>query len=153
MEKPPELFDREAEWSDLVAFTQQRGAGIRLALVRGRRRQGKSFLLRRIAEATGGFYLQALEQERSQALDGLGRALGEYLAVPGGRLAFNGWDDALAALVQLRRGNQPAVAVIDEFPYLLAHSPELPSRLQRQSMLPETAGPPCAWSCAAPRSR
>ena len=141
MEKPPELFDREAEWSDLVAFTQQRGAGIRLALVRGRRRQGKSFLLRRIAERTGGFYLQALEQERSQALDGLGRALGEYLAVPGGRLAFNGWDDALAALVQLRRGNQPAVAVIDEFPYLLAHSPELPARLQRHIDASRDRGP------------
>ena len=51
MEKPPELFDRDAEWTDLVAFAQQRGPGIRLALVRGRRRQGKSFLLRRLTEA------------------------------------------------------------------------------------------------------
>ncbi|MBI3256806.1 MAG: ATP-binding protein, partial [Actinobacteria bacterium] len=50
MDRPTELFDREAEWSDLVDFAQQGGPGIRLALVRGRRRQGKSFLLRRLAE-------------------------------------------------------------------------------------------------------
>ncbi len=141
MEKPPELFDRDAEWSDLVAFAQQRGPGIRLALVRGRRRQGKSFLLRRLTESTGGFYFQALEQERSQALDGLGVVLGEYLAVPGGRLAFNGWDDALGALGGLRRGDEPTVAVIDEFPYLLAHSPELPSQLQRHVDASRDRGP------------
>jgi len=49
-------------------------AEIRLALVRGRRRQGKSFMLRRLGEATGGFYYQALEQERSQALEAFGKA-------------------------------------------------------------------------------
>lgn len=141
MEKPPELFDRDAEWGDLAGFAQQRGAGIRLALVRGRRRQGKSFLLRRLTESAGGFYFQALEQERSQALEGLGIALGEYLAVPGGRLAFDGWDEALGALAQLRRGDEPAVAVIDEFPYLLAHSPELPSQLQRHIDASRDRGP------------
>lgn len=141
MEKPPELFDRDAEWSDLVAFAQQRGPGIRLALVRGRRRQGKSFLLRRLTESTGGFYFQALEQERSQALNGLGVALGDYLTVPGGRLAFTGWDDALGALAGLSRGDEPAVAVIDEFPYLLAHSPELPSQLQRHVDASRDRGP------------
>jgi hypothetical protein len=141
MDKPTGLFDRDTEWRDLVVFAQQRGPGIRLALVRGRRRQGKSFLLRRLMEATGGFYFQALEQERSQALDGLGAALGEYLAVPGGRLAFDSWDDALSALAELRRGDEPAVAVIDEFPYLLGHSPELPSRLQRHVDASRDRGP------------
>lgn len=141
MQKPPELFDREAEWDDLVGFVRQRRPGTRLALVRGRRRQGKSFLLRRLTETTGGFYFQALEQERSQALDDLGAALGAYLGIPGGRLAFNGWDDALGALAQLRRGDEPAVAVIDELPYLLAHSPDLPSYLQRHVDAARDRGP------------
>lgn len=141
MDRPAELFDRDTEWSDLVGFAQQPGAGIRLALVRGRRRQGKSFLLRRLTRAVGGFYFQALEQERSQALDGLGAALGEHLAVPGGRLTFDGWDDALGAVATLRQGDEPAVAVIDEFPYLLAHSPELPSLLQRHVDASRDGGP------------
>lgn len=132
MDRPTELFDREAEWSDLVDFAQQGGPGIRLALVRGRRRQGKSFLLRRLAERSGGFYYQALEQEQSQALDAFGTAAGEYLDVPGGRLAFAGWEDAIRAITDIRQGDKPALVVIDEFPYLLAHSPELPSLLQRR---------------------
>src|SRR5947207_3418448 len=100
MNRPQELFDREREWSDLVDSVQQPGPGSRLALVRGRRRQGKSFLLRRLAGATGGFYYQALEQERSQALEAFGAAAGEHFGVPGGRLAFDNWDEALSAITE-----------------------------------------------------
>lgn len=131
MQRPPDLFDRETEWNDLAQFATQRGPGTRLALVRGRRRQGKSFLLRRLAEATGGFYYQAVEEERSQAIAGFGRALGEYLSVPGGKLALDSWDDALRAIGDMGNASQPRTVVLDEFPYLLSHSPELPSLLQR----------------------
>ena len=131
MQRPLDLFDRETEWNDLAQFATQKGPGTRLALVRGRRRQGKSFLLRRLAEATGGFYYQAVEEERSQAIAGFGRALGEYLNVPGGKLALDSWDDALRAIGQMGNTSQPRTVVLDEFPYLLTHSPELPSLLQR----------------------
>jgi len=140
--RPPELFDRDQEWEDLDAFATQPGPGLRLALVRGRRRQGKSFLLRRLASAAGGFYYQALEEDRTQALAGFGRALGAHLAVPGGRLSFDDWDAALGAVAQLRgRGGGPALVVIDEFPYLLTHSPELPSVLQRTIDAARDGGP------------
>lgn len=140
MERPVDLFDRQGEWSDLADFVSQPGSGIRLALVRGRRRQGKSFMLRRLAAATGGFYYQALEQERSQALESIGTTAGEYAGVGGGRLAFNQWEEAVNAITgQLRPGGRgPATVVIDEFPYLLAHSPELASVLQRRI---DTAAP------------
>ncbi len=131
MDRPAELFDRETEWNDLAGFVEQSAPGTRLALVRGRRRQGKSYLLRRLADVAGGFYYQAVEEERSQALAGFGEALGEYLGVPGGRLAIDSWQDALAALGDLPPKDGHAVVVIDEFPYLLSHSPELPSLLQR----------------------
>ncbi len=99
-------------------------------MVRGRRRQGKSYLLRRLAKATNGFYYQAIEEQRNQALAGLGAALGEFLDVPGGRLAIDSWEEAFDALGELSiKGN--AVVVLDEFPYLLRHSPELPSLIQR----------------------
>ena len=88
-------------------------------------------MLRRLAEATGGFYFQAVEEERSQALASLGSALGEHLDVPGGRLALESWDAAVGALSELPSKTSPMLVVLDEFPYLLAHSPELPSVLQR----------------------
>lgn len=141
MDKPSALFDREVEWANLVDFVQQPGPGIRLALVHGRRRQGKSFLLRRLTEAIGGFYYQALEQEQPQALEAVGAAAGEYLGVPGGRLAFATWDAALSAIADIRSGDGPAVVVIDELPYLLAHSPELPSLLQRHIDSSRDGGP------------
>lgn len=131
MEYPSGLFDREAEWNDLVTFVEQDSPGTRLAIVRGRRRQGKSYLLRRLANAARGFYYQAVEEEQSQALASFGRALGEYLEVPGGRLPIDSWEDALRVLGDLPADRAPTVVVLDEFPYLLSHSPELPSLLQR----------------------
>ncbi len=142
MDRPPELFDRQREWDDLVAFATQPGAGTRLALVRGRRRQGKSFLLRRLAGALDGFYYQTLEEERSQALTGFGTALGGHLGVPGGRLAFADWEEAFEAVTQLRPSDPPALVILDEFPYLLTHSPELPSVLQRSIDHSRDGGPP-----------
>lgn len=129
MKRPADLFDREREWDDLVGFATGGGAGVRLALVRGRRRQGKSFLLRRLAGAVGGFYYQALEEERGQALASFGAALSRHLNLPG-RLHFGDWDAALGGLTQINQPN-PTLVVIDELPYLLRHSPELPSTLQR----------------------
>lgn len=128
VDRPEELFDREREWDDLTTFATQSGGHLALALVRGRRRQGKSFLLRRLVGQLGGFYYQALEEERRQALDGFGAALGQR--VGSARFAFDDWEQAVEQLLALKVSGPP-LFVIDEFPYLLAHSPELPSILQR----------------------
>ena len=128
--RPEGLFDRETEWNDLAAFAADR-PGTHLAIVRGRRRQGKSYLLRRLAHANGGFYHQAVAQERAQSLAAIGAALGEHAGVPGGRIAVDSWDDVLRALDELAQRPGGALVIIDEFPYLLDHSPELSSSLQR----------------------
>jgi AAA+ ATPase superfamily predicted ATPase len=129
--RPHDLFDRVPEWEDLSAFAASRG-GLRVAVVHGRRRQGKSYLLRRLAAATGGFYYQALEEEAAPALEHLGAALGTWLSVPGGKLALADWAAAVDALAGLSRSAAgPIVAVIDELPYLLDQAPELSSLLQR----------------------
>jgi hypothetical protein len=39
-------FGRDAEWQALDEFARASGPGLRLGVVHGRRRQGKSFLLR-----------------------------------------------------------------------------------------------------------
>lgn len=133
LSRPADLFDREHEWADLSAFVSDPAPGLRLGVVYGRRRQGKSFLLRRLAAATGGFYYQALEHEPAQALVDLGERVGGHLGV--GRLAFATWDEALAGIRRLGGplggGSGPAVVILDEFPYLLERSPELLSLLQR----------------------
>lgn len=130
--RPSDLFDRLVEWRDLYSFATSPGPGLRIAVVHGRRRQGKSYLLRRLAAATGGFYHQALQEEASPALDRLGSSLGAWLKVPGGRLAFGDWAQAVDALAHLPgRTTEPAVVVIDEVPYVLERVNELSSLLQR----------------------
>lgn len=131
LNKPADVFGRDAEWAALANFATAPGAGLRIGIVRGRRRLGKSYLLRRLVRATGGFYYQALEEEPAQALARLGSELGRHLQLPSGRLALGDWTEAAAALVGLRTpGGGPSVIVLDEFPYLLEHSPELTSVLQ-----------------------
>jgi AAA+ ATPase superfamily predicted ATPase len=146
--RPTDLFDREHEWGELSNFVSDASPGLRIGIVYGRRRQGKSYPLRRLAGATGGFYYQALEHEPRQALAELGERLGAHLGV--GRLALADWDEAVLSLGRLASRMsggavpftlpmvpggvsvvRPAVAIIDEFPYLLERSPELPSLLQR----------------------
>ena len=62
--------------------------------------------------------------------------------MPGGRLAFASWEEALRAVTDLRRLDRPALVVLDEFPYLLTHSPELASLLQRTIDESREDGPP-----------
>jgi AAA+ ATPase superfamily predicted ATPase len=151
LEKPADLFDRDKDWDGLATFATDTTPGLRIAVVYGRRRQGKSHLLRRLAHATGGFYYQALEYEPALALRELGAELGTYLGV-GAPLSFSDWGSAIDALARVARPGLtsalgttplgtvplggagppvPGVVVLDEFPYLLEKSPELPSVLQR----------------------
>ncbi|MFN8518152.1 MAG: ATP-binding protein [Chloroflexota bacterium] len=124
--KPPQLFDREREWADLERFASQDGRGI--AIVYGRRRQGKSFLLTALAREHGGFYHQALEEERRPALRTFARTLGTYAGTSAvGAISFDDWEAALGVTVKVAAGRP---IVIDEFPYLLRKSPELPSAIQ-----------------------
>ncbi|MHB1810174.1 MAG: ATP-binding protein [Solirubrobacteraceae bacterium] len=132
LRRPDDVFDRVVEWDDLATFVRSRGGGLRVAVVYGRRRQGKSYLLRRLAAASGGFYHQALQEETTPALRRLGDALGDWSGAPGGRLAFSDWAAAIDAIASLQsRDGAPAVAIVDELPYLLDQAPELSSALQR----------------------
>jgi uncharacterized protein len=50
LDKPADVFDRDAEWADLADFVLSPMPGLRIAVVYGRRRQGKSYLLRRLTD-------------------------------------------------------------------------------------------------------
>lgn len=126
MGKPAALFDRDQEWDDLLRFARRRGR--RIALVYGRRRQGKSFILRALADELGGFYYQALEEEARPALDRFGQALATFAGAPAWTTPrFEDWTSAFRALAESAAGKP---IVLDEFPYLVRKSPELPSVIQ-----------------------
>ena len=45
VEKPDHVLGRDAEWEGLVRFATSGSADVRLGIVSGRRRQGKTYLL------------------------------------------------------------------------------------------------------------
>lgn len=132
--RPAALFDRTHEWDDLARFATDPASGLRIGVVRGRRRHGKSFLLKHLCRAVGGVYTLALQQSRAMALDRFSDSLAQGLGFRVGR--FTSWVEALdtaADVLGSQRsgaGAVPPLLVLDEFPYLVTHSPELPSVLQ-----------------------
>jgi AAA+ ATPase superfamily predicted ATPase len=136
--KPGHLVDRDVEWKALARFVER---GQRLAIVYGPRRVGKSFLLDGLCEAAGGYRYQAVAGLAATQLDDLGRALGNELG--SGPLRLDGWADALGRLERL---GLPFVA-LDELPYLIETTPELPSLLQRY--VDSKAGPALILSGSA----
>ena len=61
VDKPPEMFDRDFEWSELTRFAAYSAPQATLGVVSGRRRQGKTFLLDALTAATGGVMFPATE--------------------------------------------------------------------------------------------
>lgn len=142
MDKPADVFDRDAEWADLVDFATSPRPGLRIAIVYGRRRQGKSYLLRRLADAMGGLYHLATEQAEPISLGRFGDSLAAWAGLSAGAFGFAGWEQALRTAIEVMttapsRDGAPLL-VLDEFPYLINETPGLPSILQG---LYDTLGP------------
>jgi uncharacterized protein len=127
--KPERVFDRDREWDGLTAFASNPYRGALLGVVSGRRRQGKSFLLEALTSVTGGLYFPALEETEAVSLRAFSNALVRQ-GVPVSR-PFQDWGDAIGLLFGALR-DQPRVAVIDEFSFLVKASPSLPSIIQRE---------------------
>jgi len=127
--KPARLFDRDDEWRELTEFASSPRPGATLGLVYGRRRQGKTLLLELLALELGGFLFAATQQSGTQNLADLGAAYAGYrgLRQP---VVFGSYGEALDELLRLGEDRATPV-IIDEFPYLVAATPALPSYLQR----------------------
>ena len=127
MHKPDEVFARDLEWEALGEFATSASPHALLGIVYGRRRQGKSLLLQALCEQADGIYLSASELTGREALASFGRTLGAARGLP--PLALADWPAALDAVLAVS-SDRPVPVVIDEFPYLAAAVPELPSLLQ-----------------------
>lgn len=127
--KPAHLFDRDAEWRGLASFAADTRPGATLGVVSGRRRQGKSYLLQALAAATGGIYFPALELTEAVSLRLFADELIRFTGSP--VPAFRDWLDAIPFLFHVT-GERAVPVVLDEFPFLVKASPELPSVIQRE---------------------
>lgn len=109
------LIDREAEVRELRALL--RAPGPRLALLYGRRRVGKTFLLNRVWPGRRTFYYTAADTtqtlNRRQLVEDAGRWLGRSL----GPEDYPTWRTVFRLLLDLG-APEPTVVVLDEFQYL-----------------------------------
>lgn len=126
----PELIDRERELAALDAAAAARGG--QLAMVWGRRRVGKTYLLETFGRGRRSVYYTATAQSAPVELAAFTDAVREQLGsdgLPAG-YAFPDWDAALAFVTE-RAGARRLVVVLDEFPYLTGSTPGLESVVQR----------------------
>lgn len=115
------FVNRENELSELDSAARRGG----LLVVYGRRRVGKTRMLRHWLEARGGLYSQAIEAPPELQVQQAFRDLRPGLET---QITPKTWPELLEILaIQKRRW----VLCLDEFPYLTAVDPTLPSRLQK----------------------
>ena len=96
-----------------------------LLVVFGRRRVGKTRLLRHWMERGGGMFSQALEGPVEMQV---GQVFADIRGQLETRLEPRSWEDLLEILGLQKK---PWILCLDEFPYLTAKDMSLPSRLQR----------------------
>lgn len=131
--KPHDVVDRNREWALLTDFITDPSPAMQLAIVSGRRRHGKSYLLQALCESVGGLYITAIREEgRLLALQRFSEAIAAHAGLRPGTLDLADWREVLtnALDVTARRAETPLL-IIDELPYLLQHSPELPGLIQQ----------------------
>jgi hypothetical protein len=123
-----ELIGRDQELADLAGAWALASSGVpQLAVVWGRRRVGKTFLLTHFATAKRAVYFTATRQDSNERQlarltdrirEQLGSEVDDLLSVP-----FQDWESALRFLVRLAE-SAPLLIVIDEAPRLLASQPD-----------------------------
>ena len=133
MQKPGRVLDRDDEWATLMSFVAHRDPHLRIAVVAGRRRVGKSFLLRGLLEVSGGLYVTAVaEEDAPAARRRLATTIARYAGVAPDLVADADWEQLITSAVDLvvQRQGGNGLVVIDELPYWLAHSPQIEGLLQ-----------------------
>jgi len=119
MELP--FTNRTDELKELDAAAKAGG----LLVVFGRRRVGKTRLLTHWLKPQNGLYSQAIEAVPAIQIEQVMRDIGSSLKTA---LAPKNWGEFLE-LLGLQKGRQ--IVCLDEFPYLVASDPSLPSVIQR----------------------
>ncbi|MFN8441910.1 MAG: ATP-binding protein [Caldilineaceae bacterium] len=115
-----------------LAFLEKRYASnqAEMMVLYGRRRVGKTEMLRRFCEGKHTLFYVADLGTESSTLAEMARRYGELFHNDAESTHFANWDQVFKALGR-QAMNERLVVVIDEFTYLLQTNPALPSILQR----------------------
>jgi len=117
----PDFINRTEELRLLTKVAPKGG----IVIMYGRRRVGKTALLRKWLHDNGGASSQAIEASVSLQIDGVNSDLKEYLNFPS---TPRSWSEFFSLLDRVE--GRVCIA-LDEFPYLVTSDPSLPSIVQR----------------------
>lgn len=121
-----EFLDRKEEIAELKRVLDT-ATSAKFAVVYGRRRLGKSTLIRRVLTSDDVYYMAGDLVDNVQ-LEMLQELLSHKFPEIG-MAKFSGWEELFLMLNRLTE--RQFTLCLDEFPYMVKHSPELPSILQR----------------------
>ncbi len=119
------FVDRENEIKRLRLVLSQEKS--QFVIIYGRRRLGKSTLIRHVL-ADNDLYFMADQTEESQQLALLAKTIGTKIP-DFDKVVYPDWETLIVTLAH--RTTQRFTLCLDEFPYLVKTSPSLPSILQR----------------------
>jgi AAA+ ATPase superfamily predicted ATPase len=122
----PLFVDREQERAQLRELLDR--AGPNLALVFGRRRVGKTYLLTNTWPEARTFYFVAAEGSSALNRRELVQAVARHFEVELNPADYPTWRTVFRLLYELRTP-EPLVVVLDEFQYLMANGDGVPSHL------------------------
>lgn len=120
------FFGRTRELEELEARYSSRRK--EFGVIYGRRRIGKSALVRHFSEGKPGLFFQAKQDTAYGNLRSFSYELDKMLHLPP-TFVFSSWEEALDAMVH-QAGDERFLFVIDEYPYIVAQEAAFSSILQ-----------------------
>lgn len=120
------FLDRKEELAELERVLNS-GNRSRFVVVFGRRRLGKSTLLKKVLKPDDFYYMAGDFVDHVQLGMLKAQIAEKFPAI--GLADFSGWEELLKMLNTL--ADKSFTLCLDEFPYIVRHSPELPSIIQR----------------------
>jgi hypothetical protein len=104
--------------------------GFQMIVVYGRRRVGKTTLLKRFSEGKNCIFFVCDEVNEKVMLDNFSKTVLEHFEMNDTIAPFESWENLFKFLGEKAK-EEHLLLVIDEFPYMADASPEIPSLLQR----------------------
>lgn len=135
MRKPDTIVGRNREWRLLERFLMpDDDDSLRIGIVSGRRRAGKTHLLQAVSQQVGGLFHTCVRDEDERAARvRFAATIARFAGTPPPSEP-DSWEDLFRTALNVVNRRTAAVRVpllvFDEAPYAIAHSPELPGLLQ-----------------------